>query len=531
MSQAQPVTETCPMAKKPLVYVRLAKMVTNPAEMEAIWKSHTSNGGTMSYSQIEATFCLKASNGMNAYRIVKKYGERVGKASVVTTDVNPYFQRPEIRRLVRQKFSQTFQGNWQVQETPAWLVRDMVGQVEDSPELQYCVLFNMEFLEELIFARMIPRDRIMFMADSRHEAKVAMGMYGVKTMRCRKGMKPGDIIRLVEKKVRKAFFEGQEMPKTNNLVVFGNPPYQQQTEAQKKRSGGTEQAKAIYNLFTEAVIDNLNPRYLSFVTPSKWMAGGMYLDNYRQRMMNDRRIRAIKHFKGESEVFQEVTIKGGVSYFLWDREYSGKCNFNGMHRYLDEYDIIVSDNKAVSVLDKVKSIHTHFINERCCTKKAFGITTNFDGWKENGTPCYAIGNVKKFVENGEFSDRNNILKKWKVCTSKAGSINSDSSGKTSYITKIFIVEPNAICTETYTVVNSFETEVEAHNFVVYMKTKFFRFMLSIRLMTHDVNKEKFAFVPDLGDYSKPITDADLYKKFGLTNEEIAHIESKIKPLS
>jgi len=372
----------------------------------------------------------------------------------------------------------------------------------------------------------------MFMADSRYEAKVAIGMYGVKTMRCRKGMQPKNVIKLVSKKARKAFYEGQAMPKTNNLVVFGNPPYQQQREIQKGRAGGETRDKAIYNLFVEAVIDNLNPRYLSFITPSKWMAGGVGLNSYRKRMMNDRRIRFIKHFAGEQEVFPEVRIVGGTSYFLWDRDYNGKCNFDGTHRYLNEYDVVVADNKSISILDKVKSSHKAFINERCIGKRPFGLASNFNNWKETGIPCYSRGRIQKFVREGQFEDKNDIQKKWKACVSagNGAACTFNSDGKISYDFRCFIIESGSICTETYVVVNVFDSQCETENFITYMKTKFFRFMLGLRVVTQHVSKENFAFVPDLGDYSKPVTDADLYKRFGLTPEEIAYIESKIKAL-
>ena len=329
--------------------------------------------------------------------------------------------------------------------------------------------------------------------------------------------------------------KGKEMPKrsfakTNNLVVFGNPPYQQQSEAQKNRTGAKEQAKAIYHLFTEAVLDHLNPRYLCFITPSRWMAGGMGLEGYRERMMKDKRIRSIKHFSGETEVFTEVSIKGGTSYFLWDREYNGKCNLNGMHRHLDEYDIIVSDNKAVSILDKVRSSHPagKFLDNKCLSRKPFGLASNFNEWKDSGIPCYIQRKVKKFVENGQFTDKNNIQAKWKACTSGGASGSFMVEPRGNLVS--FVIGPNEICTETYVVVNVFDTQNEAENFITYAKTRFFRFMLGIRLITQNISKDSFAFVPDLGGYSKPVTDAELYKKFGLSEEEIAYIENKIKAL-
>jgi len=319
------------------------------------------------------------------------------------------------------------------------------------------------------------------------------------------------------------------MPKTNNLVVFGNPPYQQQSEGQKLRTTAKEQAKPIYHLFVEAVIDNLNPRYLSFITPSKWMGSGRGLSDYRERMSKDKRIKSVKHFENSKDVFKEVEVAGGISYFLWDREYDGKCNFNNMHRYLSEYDIIVTDNKAVSILDKVISTHSKFLNETCSSQIPFGVVTTFKDWRESGTVCYCQGKTKKFIDKSHFTDPNNLLSHWKVCTSKAnGAAQKDTGSGKRVIADAFVVEPDAICTQTFLVVNIFKSRIEAENFVPYMKTKFFRFLLGLRVITQNIVKESFAFVPDLGDYSKPVTDADLYKRFGLNQEEIAYIESKIK---
>ena len=319
----------------------------------------------------------------------------------------------------------------------------------------------------------------------------------------------------------------------NNLVIFGNPPYQQQSEAQRSRTEAKEQAKPIYHLFVEAVIDNLNPRYLSFITPSKWMSGGMGLAKYRERMMQDRHIRLIRHFSNEREVFPEIVMKGGVSYFLWDREYNGKCNFNGVDRHLDDYDIIVTDNKAVSILNKVKSSHTStFLDNKCSGRKPFGLSSNFNNWKDSGAVCYSKGNVKRFVERTDIFDKNQVLGLWKVCLSGAtaeGNIKPNRKGTFSYISNFFIVEPEAICTETYIVVGAFNTQPEAENFISYMKTKFFRFMLGIRLTTQNTTKDNFSFVPDLSDYSHPWIDSDLYNKFSLVQEEITYIENKIKP--
>jgi len=437
-----------------------------------------------------------------------------------------YFDRHETRMKVLEQFSMAHAENWQSNTTPLWVARDMTRLVEDTPDLRYVALFNIEFLEALVFDLGVPRDRIMFMADNKYEAALAMTVYGVKTFELPVDVRiPKRAIELVAEKITKAFYKGGTMPVTNNLVVFGNPPYQAED------GGHSKSAKPIYHLFVEAVIDCLSPRFFSFIIPSRWMAGGKGLGGHRARMRADRRVRVIKHFSGEQEVFKEVSIKGGVNYFLWDRGWSGKCNFNGVHRSLNEYDIILSDNDAVSILDKVLSIHPlgQFINETCLGSKPFGLRASFKNWVPSGIPCYTIRKERRYVSSNDFLDSNNVLNSWKVCTSEA--IGPNSMGHFDKFGMLFVAGPGAVCTETYIVVNSFSSEVEAEKFIVYMKTRFFRFMLGLRVVTQHVNKAKFSWVPDMKDYTRVWTDADLYKKFGLTSEEIAYIESKIKEIA
>lgn len=437
-----------------------------------------------------------------------------------------YFDRPETRAKILELFYIDPSESWQKVPTPLWVVEEMLNLVQDTPELLYVVLLNIEFLEELIYEKGIDPKRIVFMSGNKYKAALAMGMYGVKTFELPVvDREPKIAVEKFSEKISKAFYNGGVMPKTNNLVVFGNPPYQSED------GGFGKSAKSLYHLFVEAVIDHINPRYLSFIIPSRWMAGGKGLDDHREKMMEDRRIKLIRHFPDASKIFEDVDIKGGVNYFLWDREHKGKCDFNGVHRYLNGYDIIISDNDAVSTVDKILASHKgNFVNLVCFGRKPFGLKTNFDDWKNSGIVCYSIGHQKKFVSPQSFTDNNGIKDKWKVCTSNGGNVNIDSNGQISVISNLFIIEPEAICTETYIVVNSFEKEKEATLFLGYMKTKFFRFLLGLRAITQHITKEKFTWVPDLGPYNKVWTDADLYKRFKLTPKEIAYIESKIKPI-
>jgi len=308
-------------------------------------------------------------------------------------------------------------------------------------------------------------------------------------------------------------------------VVFSNPPYQV-----NDGGGGTGfSAVPIYNRIVEYTIDVLKPHYVCMITPSRWMAGGKGLDQYRERMLKDRRLRLVQDFPGNSEVFKSAIIGGGVSYFLWDKNYSGLCEFNSIQRDLNEFDILVRDGISLPILKKVLAKHQEkFCNQKVLASKPFGIRAHFDGWvsekTQGATKCYNRGLVVNYTK--KYSDSNNAKDSWKVCVTRM--INPNAEGRFEVYQRLFIIEPGAICTETYLVAGCFNSKKEAENYIKYMKTRFYRFMLSLRIISQDISREKFSWVPDLGNYSKAWTDKDLYAHFELTKKEIEHIEKSVK---
>lgn len=318
-------------------------------------------------------------------------------------------------------------------------------------------------------------------------------------------------------------------------VIFMNPPYQSQ-------SGESLQSKPIYQEFIEQAIDKLKPNYILAITPSRWMSGGMGLENFRKRMMNDKRIRTIVHFPGEREVFPNVSIKGGVSYFLWDSGYSGECEFihdkTSTKRNLNENDIILQDNNAVNILKKVKQKTEKMIGEKVSSinpfLKEFSSTPSiscllYSDYKKNSVRCYSSGKIIVFADEMAYFNKEKTIDKWKVATSKAAAEGASfNKNCRRHISSLFTIEPGSICTETYIIINTFNTKEESENFISYVKTKFFRFMLGLRLLTQNISKEKFNWVPDLQNYSKSYTDVELYDIFNLTTDERLYIENKIK---
>ncbi len=311
------------------------------------------------------------------------------------------------------------------------------------------------------------------------------------------------------------------------LIVVGNPPYQINDGGGKGSS-----AKPIYHLFVESVIDNICPDYFSFIIPSRWMVGGKGLDKHRERMMNDRRMKKIVHFGGSFEIFSSVEIAGGVNYFLWDKMHNGLCKFihgnTCCERYLNQYDIVLQDNNAVSILEKVKAKDFQGLDQKVFSQKPFGLRSDFNDWSNYGLKCLSVDKQIHYVAENCVSDKNAIIGKYKVVIGKA---NNDTNPNTfRVLARPIILKPSEICTETYLVISVFDTKNEADMFATYVVTKFFRFMVLSHKNTQNMSSSTFVFVPDVEDYSAPWTDQELYKKFGLTRQEIAYIESKIKAL-
>jgi hypothetical protein len=413
--------------------------------------------------------------------------------------------------------------NWQENGTPEWVVREMVAAVPEIQTLKrILVLFNIEFLECLIKEHGIDPACVDFGYDSEIEGAIAERVYGAHAF-----------------SIGKSLLDMQLATSGNAGVydvVFSNPPYQEQSEAQKGRDGGgSSQAKPIYHKIVMYAIDVLKPRYVCMITPSRWMVGGMGLGEYRARMLADKHIRMIQDFPGEREVFSTVSIKGGVSYFLWDRDNPGLCDLNGIQRDLGEFDVLVRDNTSAQILRKVLAKATSFCNKKVLPNKPFGLPTNFKDWvpeaTEGSVECMSTGKTIRLVDQSAYIDSNNVKAFWKVLVSAATMEGSSFCGTLRQLLMGFmVIKPDQICTETYIVAGSFQTKKEADNYAEYMKTRFYRYMLSLRVITQHINTEKFAWVPDIGDYTNPVTDEDLYAHFNLSKKEQEHIEKSIKAL-
>ena len=314
-------------------------------------------------------------------------------------------------------------------------------------------------------------------------------------------------------------------------VIIGNPPYQLAT------GGAQAQAIPLYNKFIEQA-KKLQPRYLTMIVPSRWMTGGFGLDSFRSDMLHDDRLRIIHDFTDASDCFTGVEIKGGVCYFLWDRDNRGLCevythqdgNIDYAKRPLLEsnQEVFIRQNKAISILRKVLSLKEKSYSSIVSSQRPFGFPTNFSDIIEfnNGNLTKIFANKKTGFLPGSYviSKGNDMVDKWKILTPKA--IGSGDS-KVDLV-KPIIAEPNSVCTETYVVSGPFKNKEICENVCSYINTKFFHFMLSLKKNTQDCLQKSFMFIP-MQDFSKSWTDKELYEKYNLSDGEIAFIESMVRP--
>ncbi len=318
-------------------------------------------------------------------------------------------------------------------------------------------------------------------------------------------------------------------------VIIGNPPYQLDT------GGSGRQATPIYHLFVEQA-KKLDPRYLSLVIPARWFAGGMGLGAFRKEMLSDTRLREIVDFVIDKDAFPNVNVNGGICYFLWARDKRGVCKVTtvapgghwgqSVERPLDEFDIFVRFNEAVPILRKVLAAKEGSFALRISTIDPFGLPTKFHGAASKSTTksvkLHGSGKIS-WVGSSELAKNTAWVNKWKVL------VGSATDGNEKYPLPIwdevgpFIAGPGEACSWTYLVASLAKNKTEAGHIVEYMRTKFFRFLVSLRKMTQHNKAENFLFVPDL-PMDRSWTDKDLYKKFKLTKDEVSFIEKIIRSM-
>lgn len=330
-------------------------------------------------------------------------------------------------------------------------------------------------------------------------------------------------------------------------VIIGNPPYQLNTD------GFGTQARPIYQHFVEQA-KALDPRFLSMVIPARWFAGGMGLDEFRESMLNDNRLRIIHDHLSASDVFPSVGLKGGVCYFLWERDNPGKCTVTTYYKndppstsvrpLLEKgADIFIRFNEGLSILKKVASAETgrskslelpedkRFMN-LVSSIGAFGLESTFRGkdkQSKNDLKVYRNGGVG-YVARTKITKEQAVFDKWKVFIGRAapGTGNKDTYPH-RIISTPFLGEPGSISSWTYMFIGPFDTKAETESVLSYLSCRLTRLLILLHKPSQDTTRKVYTFVPTQ-DWSRKWTDEDLYKKYGITAKEIAFIEKVIRPM-
>lgn len=330
-------------------------------------------------------------------------------------------------------------------------------------------------------------------------------------------------------------------------VIIGNPPYQ------LSDGGYGTSAAPIYQIFVEQA-KKLDPRFLTMVIPSRWFAGGKGLEDFRESMLTDSRVRAINDYLSASDVFPGVGLKGGVCYFLWDRDHPGLCEVTTHFkdwptttatRSLLEpgADVFIRFNEALSILRKVIAVetgqeHAPALPESKCferqvsSRKPFGIETTFKGRASKAPDdvlVYQNGGIG-YIARSEVASGKALIDKWKIFVSYAapGTGNKDSYPH-RVISTPFLGEPGSISTETYLVIGPFDSKEEAESALSYLSCRLTRLLIQLRKASQHVTSRVYGFVP-VQEWTRQWSDSDLYAKYRLSDEEIAFVEKVVRPM-
>ena len=328
----------------------------------------------------------------------------------------------------------------------------------------------------------------------------------------------------------------EEIFKMKFDVIISNPPYQLDD------GGNGVSATSIFQHFVDSGI-KLQPQFLVMIIPARWYAGGKGLDAFRGRMLSDRHLQKLVDFESSKNCFDGVNIAGGICYFEWNKSYLGPCevvnaeieNSLPVKRYLDEFPILIRSNMAIGIVHKVLSATSDVYSDHAYPRNPFGFATNYRGrlTKKHSDVEILTSVGFQYVKRSEVLKNRDIIDSYKVLIGRLvpsnGELDVDPKEGYRVITDTKLLGPGQINTETYLDIGVYPTKTEALNFDRYLKSKFVRFLLRQAISSLNVSRDCFRFVP-MQDFSKPWTDAELYKKYKLTNDEIAFIESMIKPM-
>lgn len=319
-------------------------------------------------------------------------------------------------------------------------------------------------------------------------------------------------------------------------VIIGNPPYQ------LSDGGAGASAMPIYQKFVEQA-KKLNPRYLTMIIPARWYAGGRGLDAFRKEMKEDKRIKVMMDYPKSRECFQGVDIAGGICYFLWERDYSGDCDFTSItgdsvargKRSLNEFNVIIRSNVGADIIRKIKKKISNMMSHEVLKVSPFGLRSYVRGKDKPFRNCIAVitSGGKSYIPRTDVVKNEGLIDTFKLCIGylnpdRAG-VNNAADGMVNVTTKQKILSPGEVVTETYIIPYVNKDKIQVLNAASYLRTKFVRFLIWLTLSSMHIAQNNFQFVP-MHDFSEAWTDEKLYNRYRLTSDEIAFIESMIRPM-
>lgn len=339
-------------------------------------------------------------------------------------------------------------------------------------------------------------------------------------------------------------------------AVVGNPPYQ------VSDGGARASARPIYPQIIAASAA-LKPGFMSFIIPSRWYAGGKQLGDFRAWMLSDPHISELHDFPRPEAVFPETNNRGGVCYFLRDTDYdAGKAGGTRVYthdaqhvefevtRPLNSFDMgmFIRDSRGIEIVERVRgAAGFNSLESHVSARRPFDLDGDIaDGSRfhqsiddvSNPIQCYARRRNVGYVSRDDVHVNHDWIDKWKVMTAYSNNIGTELNDDNQ---NAFVAEPGSVCTETFIVIGAgleLNRDTAGH-LVVYLKSKFARFLHAMAKVSQHATRRTYQFVPlvDLTDgsgidwsASSERIDEQLFDLYELTDDERTHISSSIKPM-